>query len=163
MRFQFTKDKKNILLLAFTIFWMGMIFFFSSRPADQSAQLSSSISNQLLDVIGSLLKGNTPKFLISLFINAEHIVRKTAHFIEYFVLAIPVTALTVGNRAKRPCIMAVLVCCTYAVSDEIHQAFVPGRGPALGDVILDTFAAVIGTAVLALLYRRLAITGSYEA
>ena len=45
----------------------------------------------------------------------------------------------------------------YAISDEIHQSFVPGRGPQLLDVIIDTSGAsigIIGNYFMIMLYRR---------
>jgi len=36
------------------------------------------------------------------------------------------------------------LCFAYAVSDEFHQYFVPGRGPRWGDVMLDSFGAALG-------------------
>ena len=41
----------------------------------------------------------------------------------------------------------------FAVTDEIHQAFVPGRGPALKDVLLDAVGAALGIAVIYAFYR----------
>ncbi|MNL79991.1 VanZ like family protein [compost metagenome] len=40
----------------------------------------------------------------------------------------------------------------YAATDEWHQAFVPGRGPALTDVGIDSLGAA--TALLAAWLRR---------
>lgn len=32
----------------------------------------------------------------------------------------------------------------YATSDEIHQAFVPGRGPMFTDVLIDSMGVTVG-------------------
>jgi len=40
--------------------------------------------------------------------------------------------------------ISIIICLLYAISDEIHQMFVPGRGPLVSDVFLDLTAAVIG-------------------
>lgn len=37
--------------------------------------------------------------------------------------------------------LSVLISFLYAVSDEYHQSFVPGRGPAFRDVLIDTIGA----------------------
>ena len=43
---------------------------------------------------------------------------------------------------------AVLFTALYGITDEIHQMFVPGRSPAVGDVIADALgAAVFGAAL----------------
>jgi VanZ family protein len=44
--------------------------------------------------------------------------------------------------------LAVLVTFTVASMDEYHQSFVPGRGPALHDVLLDTWGSVIAMALI---------------
>jgi VanZ family protein len=43
--------------------------------------------------------------------------------------------------------LSLAICIIYAVSDELHQLFVPGRGCQLKDVIIDTAGAVSGTAI----------------
>jgi VanZ family protein len=41
----------------------------------------------------------------------------------------------------------------FAVTDEIHQAFVPCRGPAVKDVLIDAVGAVIGVALVYAVWR----------
>ena len=38
---------------------------------------------------------------------------------------------------------AIVACALYAMLDEFHQSFVPGRDPLLQDVILDTLTATL--------------------
>jgi VanZ family protein len=46
-----------------------------------------------------------------------------------------------------------LIAFTYAVSDEIHQSFVPGRGPSALDAGIDLLGALIGTSAYVLRSR----------
>jgi VanZ family protein len=39
---------------------------------------------------------------------------------------------------------ALLFVFLYASSDEFHQSFVPGRGPAFSDVLIDTAGGLTG-------------------
>lgn len=39
---------------------------------------------------------------------------------------------------------SIIIGIIYATSDEIHQAFVPGRGPLLTDVLIDTMGVILG-------------------
>ena len=48
---------------------------------------------------------------------------------------------------------ALLAAAVYAASDEIHQAFVPGRGPAVTDVLLDSAGALCGILIVCLIVR----------
>ncbi len=42
----------------------------------------------------------------------------------------------------------------YAVTDEVHQAFVPGRQGAVRDVLIDAVGVLIGVYVLGRAVRR---------
>jgi len=66
------------------------------------------------------------------------LVRKCAHFTEYGVLF---WLLVRGPLAHRP-YLALALCVLYALSDEGHQIFVPGRTASLYDVALDSTGAL---------------------
>ncbi len=73
------------------------------------------------------------------------VLRKLAHAAEYAVLG---ALLMRALRAEVPAFAAGVI---YAVSDELHQHFVPGRRAAPLDVLID--AVGVGVGVLA--WRRL--------
>ncbi len=54
----------------------------------------------------------------------------------------------VGPRPRRV-LTAVLVCSLFALSDEWHQLFVPGRVTSLGDLLADALGIFIGVAAVA--------------
>jgi VanZ family protein len=66
------------------------------------------------------------------------LVRKAAHFTEYGILF---WLLARGPMAKRP-YLALMLCVVYALTDEGHQVFVPGRTASLYDVALDSTGAL---------------------
>ncbi len=66
--------------------------------------------------------------------------KKLAHFIEYFILGVLV------YRATKNVWISIGFCIAYAVSDEFHQSFIPGREPRGRDVIIDSFGSI--TAVI---------------
>ena len=74
----------------------------------------------------------------------HHIVRKTAHFTEYAMLGVLVwravhfDPVFASFSPRRQFWFALLCCLFYASTDEFHQIFVPGREPAVLDVLLDT-------------------------
>ena len=45
---------------------------------------------------------------------------------------------------KRTFIFAIILCILYAISDEIHQHFIPGRSGDLLDVGIDTMGSCLG-------------------
>lgn len=92
------------------IFWAGLIF------------LGSSLTP----------KGVSTNFWL------DFGVKKSLHFVEYFVLYWLVSKAKKSNFD----IWALAVVILYAVSDEWHQSFVPGREPNVLDVLLDTSAGL---------------------
>ena len=41
----------------------------------------------------------------------------------------------------------------YAITDEIHQIFVPNRGPAISDVLIDTSGVFFGILIAIIIIR----------
>ncbi len=66
------------------------------------------------------------------------VLRKIAHATEFAIFA-----LLLVRASRRPG-WAVLGGIAYAISDELHQAFVPGRHGAPLDVVIDSVGVVIG-------------------
>ena len=76
------------------------------------------------------------------------VLRKIAHTAEYAILG----ALLL--RATGRIGVALAVGIAYAVSDELHQTFVPGRAGKPLDVAIDTLGLVCGIAVWHVLRSR---------
>jgi VanZ family protein len=68
----------------------------------------------------------------------HNLIRKAAHFTEYGILF---WLLVRGPMVRRP-YLALILCVVYALTDEGHQAFVPGRTASLYDVALDSSGAL---------------------
>lgn len=70
-----------------------------------------------------------------------------AHFVEYGIFGLLLALAVSGMRpTPRTVAIAVLVASVYAVSDEFHQHFVPGRTPDVMDWAVDTLGATAGAA-----------------
>ncbi|MCX8006647.1 MAG: VanZ family protein [Coriobacteriia bacterium] len=74
-----------------------------------------------------------------------------AHFAEYAILG--ALLMFAASDPARWLDMA-LVASTYGITDEIHQAFVPGRTPDVGDWVLDTVGALAGALIVARVLQR---------
>lgn len=129
---------------------MAFIFFQSALPAD----LSSEESGRVVDLIVRLFRGVAP-------IDREtlvFIVRKGAHFTEYMILGgflVPavkewMAVDTTPVPVVRERITAWLAGTLYAVTDEIHQSFVPGRSCELRDMGIDSCGVLAGVLVVSL-------------
>ncbi len=73
------------------------------------------------------------------------ILRKAAHITEYFILTFLLYrafkgSFTLSSFYLTFCSLSLSF--LYAVSDEIHQAFVPTRNPSPKDVFMDTLGII---------------------
>lgn len=85
---------------------------------------------------------------------AHYIIRKCAHFTEYFVLSLLILRGIRDGRAGIRlgwALLAIVLVLGYASLDEFHQRFVPGRTPAVTDVLIDTAGGALAQALVAFL------------
>jgi len=66
------------------------------------------------------------------------IILKTFHLIEYAILFI--SFKIAGFSTKK----SFIFCYLYALSDEFHQSFIPGRSALFRDTIIDLIGSTIG-------------------
>lgn len=132
---------KNKISLLLVILWMIFIFVMSSFDATSS----SNQSNFIVDIIISIINIKDIG-LLSL------IIRKLAHFIEYFILGILV--INFITRYDKKIIIAILLCIIYATSDEIHQIFVPGRSCQIIDIMIDSLGSIMGIYLYKLITKK---------
>jgi len=133
MRKRFTY--KEVLFITLFVLWEWLIFYMSSKPADESMEMSEGV-----------------KLFLGLdFSWASWFVRKLAHIGEYTILAL-LAALVICsvpvpcfNRHNLPIVFFVTF--ITACSDEWHQTFVPGRSGVFGDVLVDMIGFVISFVV----------------
>lgn len=140
----------KIFSWAAVILWMMLIFHLSSQAAEDSNRLSTGITEIIVKTIEMVAP--EADFDLGSF---NHLVRKNAHFFAYFVLGILVINAVKRSRALgyRGLLLAAGVCLLYAVSDEIHQLFIPGRGGQVKDVIIDSVGAGLGLGMYLLIGR----------
>ena len=59
----------------------------------------------------------------------------------------------IGMHGYRMIGLSLLVCVLYAISDEVHQLFVPGRGAQVKDVLIDSAGAIVGVGLYLVICR----------
>nr|WP_028305632.1 VanZ family protein [Desulfitobacterium sp. PCE1] len=140
-----------IVSWAAVFLWMGIIFYLSAQVASQSDELSQGIAERLFSAVAKAFPGLNVDYIQSNFI-----VRKSAHFLTYLVLSLlTMNALRrSGIKGVRQIAIAIGICVLYAISDEVHQLFVPGRSGQIKDVLLDSGGAIVGAALHRLFERR---------
>lgn len=85
-----------------------------------------------------------------------------AHTVEYTVLSLPLSRLVLaGGRYSGISMWGIVLAATiaYGLSDELHQAFVPGRVSSWVDVLYNSVGAVVGLTVAELATRLLRTMG----
>ncbi len=133
-----TKKKKStaiisaVLIVALTVF----IFFNSLQNGEESGNQSDLI----VDIVNRVLNF----FGISADIyTLGVIIRKTAHFAEYFLLGLTATVFLSSFENKKLYPLSPTYCLIVATCDEfIMQMFTEGRAPQWTDVLIDFCGAL---------------------
>jgi VanZ family protein len=130
------------------LLWAAFIFVMSTDAF--SAQHTASFFDPIL----KWLKPDITRHQLML---ANHYIRKTAHFTEYFVFCLLLYRGVRGARIGwhwRWGLTAWFIAFCYAALDEVHQAFVASREARVSDSLLDSFGALVATVALFLLLRK---------
>jgi VanZ family protein len=81
----------------------------------------------------------------------QFLIRKSAHFSEYFIFSLFLMRGMRGNDQGwklRWAVWAVVIAAGYSALDEYHQSFVPSRTASPYDSLLDTTGAAVAQVVL---------------
>ena len=127
------------ILTVLLIVWCAVIWQFSAAPGSAS----ESTSSQVQDFCNEVLDRAGVDFDIT-----SKMVRKMAHFLEFFVLGVLAAATLLVHGFPHWHLLAPLVFVPVAVIDECIQIFVPGRAPHILDVLLDCTGGVCGAAAV---------------
>jgi len=121
------------------VLWMGLIFGLST------ATFSSAQTEPFITSLYSLVM---PWFAALSIETADLLIRKLAHFSEYFIFGVLVSLVLQKRSALmtvRQISLAIPLGIIYAISDELHQSFVPSRTASSMDVLLDTIGFIFGS------------------
>lgn len=145
------------LFLFLTVALALLIFYMSSEPAIQSAERSNSIAATVIKIFFPEFDSLPSHEQTELLLTGDHILRKCTHFAVYALLGglIYLSSLGFFAAAQTHFCRSLLFSALYAASDEFHQSFVPGRGPALSDVLLDSAGALCGISLVLLVALRI--------
>lgn len=143
---------KYILNIIFIIIWLFIIFSFSAEDATKSEHRSDEV---IINAVETITREEIPENQRQKIID-EYIVivRKSAHFFLYFILAIIVFTLykRIFGLNSKTFIYTIIFCFIYACSDEIHQLFISGRTARIFDIFVDTSGALLSTTILTLIF-----------
>lgn len=137
--------------------WMVVISTLSGEP------FSAQNTNRYLDpILRFFFPGLTPPG----FVLAHSVIRKTAHFVEFFILG--GLGFWAARRGREPrwrlgwMLQAVGLAIGYALLDEAHQALEPNRTASLVDSGIDILGALASQGLIYALRVGRAGTGQPE-
>lgn len=153
-------DKKTqikILKIILIIIWMTVVFGFSN----QQGTASGNTSRRVTIVIAKILTGNKIDENSPFLETVETVIRKLAHFSIYtlggflimnYAYSIEKDTGQIQNKEKKndmrnKMLYSIAFGAGYAMTDEIHQFFVPDRSARLFDVGIDTLGVITGVII----------------
>jgi len=135
---------KLVFKISLLLIWMGVIFYFSHQPGNVSSETSLFVLN-LFNIIGVDINSPLGEFM-------HLIIRKLAHFTEYFILSLLFYNI-IRPYTKYKYWYSLLFAFFYACTDELHQYYIPNRVGSFIDVLIDTTGASLAMLLMYLINR----------
>lgn len=144
---------KKRILAVLLVLWVAFIFSMSSQNSTTSKNTSGGTIRAVLSIVPQF--ENQPEEVQDEVVdNLQYIARKSAHFLGYMMLGILVMSLLLQyDNLQHKALKSFIICVLYAISDEIHQLFVPGRAGQVKDVMIDSSGAILGIFIVLLIYN----------
>ncbi len=136
------KIQSKIINIILIIAWMGIVFGFSNQGGTKSGNTSRKVTVTVVQAVSNkTIEENEQIIEIS-----EKIIRKMAHYTIYMVGGCLIInyAYTTSQNTKKKILYSTIFGACYAITDEIHQYFVPGRSARLFDVGIDILGVITG-------------------
>lgn len=148
--------KKRIIYGILAAVWMAVIFLYSSQNGTESSNSSEGVAKVVLLLLvkaGILTNTDLPA---QEFIRMEGMIRTAAHFSEYFIFGMILQRFYryfFLEKRFMEFLAPVLTGALYAITDEVHQYFVPGRAMQLSDWMVDTAGVLCGVVLFTLIFN----------
>lgn len=143
---------KRVLFLIMLVIAFYIIFNFSAQNGEESGSLSIKVTEIIVNMISKIKNMDISTKLY--YIEKLHpIIRKLAHFSVYTVVGFSIMGFmcTFEIRNIFKFFTSFGIGVVYAITDEVHQSFIPGRGPSIIDVGIDSLGVLTGIFILIIL------------
>ena len=141
--------RRTLLAWLLVLVWAGVIWQFGSDAysLDRTSRFLQPLINWLLGDVELATR-----------IQIHALVRKSAHFIEYAILALLAfrAALLTAERHQisTACWVALFFVATVAAADEFRQSFSAARTGSPYDVLIDVAGGLVGLLGVLVIMRR---------
>lgn len=141
-------QNKNIKYIIIIIIWMIIVFMFSMENGNKSANTSKTTTIKIVNIITKNLS-ITEQEKNDIVDKLDPIIRKLAHYTLYTIGGILIINYTdkLDIEKRKKIIYAIIIGILYAITDEIHQYFVPSRSGRILDVCIDTAGVITGIVI----------------
>lgn len=148
-------SKRQTVFFVLSVLFAILIFCFSARTGVESKGDSYTVGMEFGRIVHPDFKNWSEEAQLAFAAKVDYPIRKLAHATEYAVFAMLICGVWLDARRKRKlsALFAWGIATVYAMTDEIHQLFVPGRSGQVKDVLLDSCGAAVGVLLLMLLIR----------
>ena len=153
---------KKVLIWIPAVLMAIAIFGFSKQDGQESSGLSYKAADIILTVCDKAgiieYNDNNKESMIEA---VQFPIRKAAHMTEYAVLAVLIMIALIVDELKgiRTAVISAVITIVFAVTDEIHQFYVPGRCGCVRDVLIDSAGCIIGLIIAYAIYRNVCKSG----
>lgn len=146
-------NRKRVVLLILILLWAGTIFWFSSQDGAVSSAQSGRIVRRVIDRLFPRMNSVSSDAYSYFYYRVSFLVRKTAHYSEYLILAALLFGWFKAGRSGffLSAFLGWLFASLYALTDEYHQSFVGGRSPMFRDMCIDSAGALTGAVLTMIL------------
>lgn len=136
---KYTQTRKIYIALSTVVLLavLTIIFVLSAQNGQDSSSTSGWVVELLTAIFGTMPEENT--------------IRTVAHFCEFAGLGFLFANFIFSLKNKPKPILSFSLSSLYALTDEIHQYFVPGRACQLIDWLVDTCGVVLGVVMFCIL------------
>lgn len=141
------------------------IFAFSSFEGDDSEEMSMTVGELVCKIFIPHYEELSEAKKLALSEKIDYPIRKLAHMAEYGVLASLVFFAVLPDLKKqnrKHYRLTFLISVLYAISDECHQLFIPGRSGRATDVLIDSIGMSIGMLICYFIVRRINFSRSCD-
>lgn len=135
---------KKIICWALVVACMAGIFCFSAQNGEESDSTSGGVTEFILSIFVPSFEELSQEAQQQKIDSIHSFIRVAAHFSSFALLGFLAYLALDNYEIKHKILYSQVISSGYAISDEIHQYFVPDRAFQISDILVDSLGAICG-------------------